>query len=78
MYTENFAFQLFIVLQLLAREFVIVLKSNLLTNRLTNFRICITVSLHSSEILNKHILQNKTTLPASVYLFKVTSGFVEK
>ena len=68
-YTENFALQLFIDLQLLARDFVIVLKSNLLTNRLTNFCICITVSLHSLEILNKHNLQNTATLSASIYLF---------
>ena len=78
MYTENFVFQLFLVLQLFAREFVIVLKSNLLTNRQTNFRICITVSLHSSEILNMHILQNKAAFPARVYLFKVISGFVQR
>ena len=78
MYTKNFAFQLFIVLRLYAREFVIVTKSNLQTNRQKNFRICITVSLHSSEILNKHILQNKATLPASIYLFKVTSEFVQR
>ena len=68
-YTENFALQLFIDLQLLARDFAIVLKSNLLTNRLTNFCICITVSLHSLEILNKRNLQNTATLSASIYLF---------
>ena len=75
---KNSAFQLFIVLRFYAREFVIVTKSNLQTNRQKNFRICITVSLHSSEILNKHILQNKATLLASIYLFKVTSEFVQR
>ena len=73
MYTENFAFLLFRVLQLFAHGFAIVLKSNLLTNRLTNFPICITVSFHSSENLKKHILQNKSSLPAAVNLFKVIS-----
>ena len=67
-----------IVLQLFGREFVIISKSNLLTNRQTNFHICITVSLNSSRISNKHVLQNKATIPTSIYLFKVTSAFVQR